>query len=97
LSPWSREVADHARTNLAGGATAARRAVKAPTTWGARLLPLAALPCRTRERETEGSRSCHSTHRQRGLSWLGRPGTRGGDGGGGGPQACGVMERESER
>jgi hypothetical protein len=71
LSPRSREVVDHARTNLGGGAAVARRASKVPTTRGACLLPLAPLPCRTRERE--GSRRSRSTCRWRGLRWLGRP------------------------
>ena len=53
MSPRSREVADHAGTNLVGGAAAARRVGNAPTTQGARLLPLAPLPCRTRKRERE--------------------------------------------
>jgi hypothetical protein len=93
LSPRSREVTDHAGTNLISGAATARHGGKAPTMRGARLLPLVPLPCRTTEREREGSRSSRSTHRRRGLRWLGRSWTRGG----GGAQAHGVKERESER
>ena len=63
----------------------------------ARLLPLVPLPCRTREREREGSRSSRSTRRRSGLRWLGQPGTRGGGGGGGSAEERGVKERESER